>query len=120
MYSIYCFSETWLSDHILDKEIIPSNFTLYRKDRSTRGGGVLIAVRESITSTFVNTRDDLEVLAVRLDHLATSSCALFIYLQQNQQTIMVLLQTFWDCYALPMRILLLLETSITQTYVGLR
>ena len=56
-HSIYCFSETWLSDHILDKEIIPS---MYRKDRSTRGGGVLIAVRESITSTFVSTQDDLK------------------------------------------------------------
>ena len=50
-YSIYCFTETWLSNHIMDVEVIPSGFTIYRKDRSTRGGGVLIAVKSSIPSS---------------------------------------------------------------------
>ena len=36
--------ETWLSDFVYDHEILPSNYSIYRKDRLSRGGGVLIAV----------------------------------------------------------------------------
>lgn len=43
-------------DHsILDSEIFPSHYTVFRKDRKIngrRGGGVLIAVRDYITVSF--------------------------------------------------------------------
>ena len=41
---IVCITETWLTNMISDPEIIPSNYTIYRNDRYTRGGGVLIAI----------------------------------------------------------------------------
>ena len=53
-------TETWLTPDILDKEIPPSGFNLYRCDRpgTKRGGGVLVAIKTVIKS---NRRDDLEL-----------------------------------------------------------
>ena len=48
-FSILCITETWLSKDIFDNEIIPSGYTIYRKDRDSRGGGVLLAVKDNIT-----------------------------------------------------------------------
>ena len=45
---MFCITETWLSSTVLDNEILPSNFSLYRKDRESRGGGVLIAVNSLV------------------------------------------------------------------------
>ena len=45
-----CITETWLIDLIYDKEILPNKFTLYCKDRESRGGGVLIAVNDLLPS----------------------------------------------------------------------
>ena len=47
---ILAVTETWLSDRILDNEIIPAGFNIYRNDRPSRGGGVLIAVDRSLPS----------------------------------------------------------------------
>ena len=49
-YDIIAITETWLSDNLLDQEIIPTSYTIYRKDRSPRGGGVMLAVKNSIPS----------------------------------------------------------------------
>ena len=40
-------NETWLKKRICDLEILPSGYTIFRKDRTTRGGGVLLGVRIS-------------------------------------------------------------------------
>lgn len=54
---LICLTETWLSDDVLDTEILPSDqFYIYRKDRNSHGGGVLIGVHQSILS---RTRQDL-------------------------------------------------------------
>ena len=47
--------ETWLNDDISDCELLPDEFTIYRKDRSStypgkRGGGVLLAIEKNIKS----------------------------------------------------------------------
>ena len=39
-------TETWLNEYIFDNEILPSNYTLFRKDHPSHGGGVLIAVSD--------------------------------------------------------------------------
>ena len=43
-FDVICITKTWLTNFIYDKEILPKVYTLYRKNRVTRGGGVLIAV----------------------------------------------------------------------------
>ena len=55
-------TETWFNSSILDGEILPSTFIIYRKDREEtlagmRGGGVMLAVSNHIPS---DRRRDLE------------------------------------------------------------
>ena len=64
--NVFCITETWLSDKISDGEILPSSFVLYRCDRPSRGGGVLIAVHKSLPSTLIPSPSDLEVVVVKL------------------------------------------------------
>ena len=48
-YTIYCITETWLSDSVSDFEILPA-----------RGGGVLIAVDASVPCSVVSSPSLLE------------------------------------------------------------
>ncbi|XP_072014761.1 uncharacterized protein [Amphiura filiformis] len=41
-------SETWLNNTVEDKEIIPDNYTVFRKDREDSHGGVVIAIRNDM------------------------------------------------------------------------
>ncbi|EDO32284.1 predicted protein [Nematostella vectensis] len=48
-YDLVAISETWLNSSILDTEILPHGYDIFRKDRETcEGGGVLLAARSSI------------------------------------------------------------------------
>jgi len=46
--------------------ISPPKFTIYRKDRSSRGGGVLMAIDTTLPSRILPNTDDIEVVAA--DH----------------------------------------------------
>ena len=47
---VICVNETWLNQSIGNSETLHSGFTIFRRDRSDRGGGgVLIAIK---TTTF--------------------------------------------------------------------
>ena len=62
--------ETWLHDSIFDGEILSYGYTIYRKDRSARGGGVLIAIEDSVSSSsllYNISPTDLEVITVNID-----------------------------------------------------
>ena len=48
VFSIYFVSQKYGS--LYNNEILPAIFTIYRRDRCTRGGGVLIAVSNAISS----------------------------------------------------------------------
>ena len=41
-------SETWLDGSLLDAELEVPGFSLYRKDRNRRGGGVMVYVSNDI------------------------------------------------------------------------
>lgn len=41
-------TETWLSEAILDFEVVPPAYRMIRKDRPTRGGGVAIVVKNTV------------------------------------------------------------------------
>ena len=55
-YDIYGFCETWLSDNTVSNQLFGSKYTVFRTDRSrlnsskSSGGGVLLAVRSSLTT----------------------------------------------------------------------
>ena len=57
-FEIYCITETWLSNLVYDHEIITSKCNIYRKDRKSRGGGVLVAINESLQSSIIPSPDD--------------------------------------------------------------
>ena len=44
-------TESWLRPDIKDSEIFPPNFTVYRRDRDTRGSGVFTAVSDHLLSS---------------------------------------------------------------------
>ena len=62
--------------------IIPTGFSVYRKDRGSRGGGVLIAVNDSVSSSLLpQSPTDLEVIASKLGKtIINLFCAQYTYL----------------------------------------
>ena len=67
-YDLIVLTETHLDHSILDSEIFPSHYTVFRKDRKINGrhgGGVLIAVRDYITVSLCPTHPcDSEMLFI--------------------------------------------------------
>ena len=59
-------TETWLNENIFDNEILPSNYTLFRKDRPSRGGGVLIAVNNIFPCQLITSPENLETICIKL------------------------------------------------------
>ena len=59
-------TETWLTRSILDKEILPYNYTIYRHDRGSREGGILVAVSDNIPSKRVLNFLSSEVIGIQL------------------------------------------------------
>ena len=64
--ALIILNETWLSSEISSNDLCLSNYTIYRKDRKTRGGGVLIAILSAFSSNKVETVSECEILAVDL------------------------------------------------------
>ena len=65
-FCILCLTETWLSDYVSDGEILPYGYVIYRKDRFSRGGGVLVAIKESLYSCIISSPSDLEIVTVKI------------------------------------------------------
>ena len=65
-FTFICLTETWLSENVSDGEILPNGFVFYRKDRPTRGGGVLIAVKSAVPSSSLPSPTDIEVISVEV------------------------------------------------------
>lgn len=61
---VVLLTETWLHKDIPDSEIFPPNmnFTLFRRDgKKRRGGGVLIAVRNTLSSSLIFHDENIEL-----------------------------------------------------------
>ena len=59
--NIVLSTESWLDDKVLTSEMFPHEFSIFRRDRGSRGGGVFVAVRGDIVGTRVT---ELEILIV--------------------------------------------------------
>ena len=42
-------TETWLHNNIDDNELLPNSYNIHCKDRESRGGGLLLAVKSNIS-----------------------------------------------------------------------
>lgn len=81
-------TETWLNETILDNEIVPSNYNLFRKDRDpirsgkSRGGGVAVLVKSEFPSfRCQNLESQHEQLIVKIQinrNTTIALCALYI------------------------------------------
>ena len=78
-FDIIGITETWLSSSIFDNEILPTNYSIFRRDRCGRGGGVLLAVRNPIEVISVFSHPTIELLTVVLSlPLLLTVCIVYI------------------------------------------
>jgi hypothetical protein len=59
-------TQSWLSDEINNAEVFRDDYITFRRDRSTRGGGVFICVKNYIDCRELWTDDDFEMIAVEV------------------------------------------------------
>ena len=77
-FNIIGLTETWLRDSLLNSEILPTGYTIYRLDRPSRGGGVLLAVKDTIVSQQLQSPSNLELLLVRISlHHPITICLVY-------------------------------------------
>jgi len=55
--------ETWLKPSVSQGEFLPSDYTVYRKDRPDGYGGVLLAVQTSLNSHEITITSETELVA---------------------------------------------------------
>lgn len=78
-YDFLCFTETWLSSDVMNDEVLPENFAVFRADRKfsitgrSRGGGVLVGVKSEyassvveISSPFLDDLPEIDLICVKL------------------------------------------------------
>lgn len=63
---VMAITETWLTDHITDAEIVPPTHRIIRRDRGSKGGGVALIVRNDVTCVILETGLDHESLWCRV------------------------------------------------------
>ena len=77
-------TETWLDSNIKDSEIFPSGYKLHRKDRTTNGGGVLIAIKEEYNSEDVPELDtSCEIIWARIKLIGNGNVYVCSYYRRD-------------------------------------
>ena len=84
-FQIIGLSETWLSNDILDTEILPTEYIIYRKDRGSRGGGVLLAIKNCLPSCELQSPPNLELITLSIYLNRTITCCM-VYMPPNATT----------------------------------
>lgn len=85
-YPIIVLTETWLTDSFYNSEICDDRYVVYRADRSLnntakkRGGGVLVAVDQSLCSSQLECESTIEEIwvSVRLREFDLIICGVYI------------------------------------------
>ena len=61
-------TETWTNSDVSSSELFPETYMVYRRDRGTDNhGGVLIAVRNNLTSTEIYKSTSCELICIKID-----------------------------------------------------
>lgn len=63
---IVAITETWLSPAIFDHEIAPPNYTIIRKDRPSRGGGVALLIKNCLRFVLLPEVNNAEAVFCKL------------------------------------------------------
>ena len=85
-FQIVAITETWLKSYILDSEILPTGCNIFRNDRHSRGGGIMLAVKDNITSKLIGKHSSLEaiVVSVLCNNKDITICLLYVPPDANQ------------------------------------
>ena len=72
---ILCFCETFLNESFLDLEIMLTGYQMFRKDRKTHGGGIIVYVKNCYTCTNRNEieNDNTESLWLEIKYMKQKS-----------------------------------------------
>ena len=80
-YQIIGLCETWLSNAVLDSEILPYGYTIYRKQR-IMWWGVMLAIRNNLPSRLLPSPPNLEVVTVSISLVPAVTCCM-VYAPPN-------------------------------------
>lgn len=85
-YKVLCFTETWLTKYHDDECYFPQKFIIYRRDRKTHGGGVVILVHEEFKSTQIelNCDPDCESVCVKIELQPTPLVIYLAYVNDSK------------------------------------
>lgn len=76
-------TETWLHPDVSNGEFLPSTFQVHRYDRPSRGGGVLLALDHTLSSSRIPSPIDLELVSVKLSNPSIIICV--VYFRPNSE-----------------------------------
>ena len=65
---IICLVETWLSPEIKNNIFKLPKYTIFRRDRKTKGGGILLALKAPWIGTLIENYGDEEMITVDLQY----------------------------------------------------
>ncbi len=63
---VVCVTETWLTPSFSSHEVVSSNFEIFRRDRGSCGGGILVAVSKKLLAREIIISSAVELLAVEV------------------------------------------------------
>jgi len=66
-FDVIAITETWLTKHIHTNELLPCSYNILQKDRDERRGGVILALKDSISFRKLSNPNDLEVLSAEVN-----------------------------------------------------
>ena len=84
-FDVIALTETWLDSSVSNHELLPSGYKISRRDRERkRGGGVVLAVKDSIkTEPFKFTSSSLELVGIVIKSLSNSFLVCVSYRPPN-------------------------------------
>lgn len=122
-YDIITFSETWLTNGVLDSEIFCEKFSVFRCDRrpfvASRGGGTLLAIRNELNPIGINLPEHfglvlpmIDISCCRISLCGTSLYILAVYIPSSS----IITVTYYD-YSLFFEYLQALECLHQNSFV---
>ena len=78
---IFCVSDIWLSSNVSDREILPPGYSIYRNDRGSRCGGVMVVVSSHIPSKCIQVQASCKLIIINLSlhvHPNTFICCTYV------------------------------------------
>uniref|UniRef100_A0A1X7TMI5 Endonuclease/exonuclease/phosphatase domain-containing protein n=1 Tax=Amphimedon queenslandica TaxID=400682 RepID=A0A1X7TMI5_AMPQE len=91
-FNIITLTETLCDPDISDREILPENYTVYRNDRDSWGGGVLLAISDTICSEQIESPTHSECLLVKLHtHKPIILCVVYVPPSPDPAYLLILL-----------------------------